>query len=132
MQIMNVFLYRSRRQSIFSQGIFGNPLVLWGVLLEIALILFIDYTPFGIANFGTAPIDGRVWLFIIPFAFLLLVLEELRKWLARTVANTRVGQKTKFQPKRYQRNPSTGGGNSSCLLVGANRSFAAFPRFDSS
>lgn len=90
---MNVLLCRSRHQSIFSQGIFGNLLVLWGVLLEIALILFFDYTPFGIAIFGTAPIDGRVWLFIIRFAFLLLVLEELRKWLARTVANTRVSQK---------------------------------------
>ena len=93
MQIVNVFLCRSRYQSIFSQGILGNPLVLWGVLLEIVLILFIDYTPLGNAIFGTAPIDGKVWLFIVPFALLLLVLEELRKWLARTLANSFTRQK---------------------------------------
>jgi len=32
------------------------------------------------------PIDGKTWLFIVPFALLLLILEELRKWLARTLA----------------------------------------------
>jgi len=93
MQIVNVFLCRSRYQSIFSQGILGNPLVLWGVLLEIVLILFIDYTPLGNAIFGTAPIDGKVWLFIVPFALLLLLLEESRKWLARTLANSFTRQK---------------------------------------
>jgi sodium/potassium-transporting ATPase subunit alpha len=93
MQIVNVFLCRSRHRSIFSQGIMGNPLVLWGVLLEIILILFIDYTSLGNAIFGTMPIDGEVWLFIAPFALLLLLLEELRKWLARTLANSLARQK---------------------------------------
>jgi magnesium-transporting ATPase (P-type) len=59
----------------------GNPLILWGVLLEIALILVIDYTTWGNVIFGTAPISGRVWLFVLPFAAGLLALEELRKWL---------------------------------------------------
>lgn len=96
MQIVNVFLCRSRYQSIFSQGILGNPLVLWGVLLEIILILFIDYTPLGNAIFGTMPIDAEVWLFIAPFALLLLLLEELRKWLARTLANSLARQKNQI------------------------------------
>ena len=85
-QIVNVFLCRSRYRSIFSVGLFGNPLILWGVLLEIALILFIDYTPWGNSIFGTAPIGGKVWLFIFPFALMLLILEEVRKRLARAVA----------------------------------------------
>ena len=59
MQIVNVFLCRSRYRSIFSQGILGNPLVLWGVLLEIILILFIDYTPLGNSIFGTSPLTVR-------------------------------------------------------------------------
>jgi len=95
MQIVNVFLCRSRSRSIFSQGVLGNPLVLWGVLLEIALILFIDYTPWGNAVFGTMPIDGKTWLFIVPFALLLLILEELRKWLARTLAASLARQRHK-------------------------------------
>ena len=81
MQIVNVFLCRTTTRSVWSTGLGGNPLILWGVLLEIALILVIDYTPWGNVIFGTAPISGWVWLFVMPFAVGLLVLEELRKWL---------------------------------------------------
>jgi sodium/potassium-transporting ATPase subunit alpha len=83
MQIVNVFLCRSTTRSAWSMGLLGNPLILWGVVLEVALILVIDYTAWGNVIFGTAPISGRVWLFIMPFAGGLLVLEELRKWLVR-------------------------------------------------
>jgi magnesium-transporting ATPase (P-type) len=83
MQIVNVFLCRSTTRSVFSTGFLGNPLIVWGVVLEIALILPIDYTPLGNLVFGTAAISGQVWLFLIPFAAGLFVLEELRKWLVR-------------------------------------------------
>jgi sodium/potassium-transporting ATPase subunit alpha len=83
MQIVNVFLCRSTTRSVWSMGLLGNPLILWGVGLEVALILLIDYTAWGNVIFGTAPISGRVWLFVMPFAVGLLVLEELRKWLVR-------------------------------------------------
>jgi calcium-translocating P-type ATPase len=83
MQIVNVFLCRSATRSIWSIGLVGNPLILWGVVLEVGLIGLIDYTAWGNVIFGTAPISGRVWLFVMPFAVALLVLEELRKWLVR-------------------------------------------------
>ena len=67
----------------FAVGLFGNPLIVWGVILEIALILPIAYTPWGNIIFGTAPIAGGVWLYMIPFAVGLVVLEELRKWWVR-------------------------------------------------
>jgi hypothetical protein len=53
------------------------------VALEIALILAIGYTPWGHLVFATMPIPGQVWLFMLPFAAGLFILEELRKWLAR-------------------------------------------------
>jgi magnesium-transporting ATPase (P-type) len=81
MQIVNVFSCRSARRSVFSTGLLGNPLILWGILLEIVLILLIDYTSWGNLLLGTAPIGGQVWLFVAPFAVGLLVLEELRKHL---------------------------------------------------
>jgi sodium/potassium-transporting ATPase subunit alpha len=83
MQIVNVFLCRSATRSAWSVGLLGNRLILWGVGLEVALILAICYTAWGNVIFGTAPIGGRVWLFMMPFAVGLLVLEELRKWLVR-------------------------------------------------
>jgi sodium/potassium-transporting ATPase subunit alpha len=81
MQIVNVFSCRSANRSVFSTGLLGNPLILWGVLLEIVLILLIDYTSWGNLLLGTAPIGGAVWLFVAPFGVGLLMLEELRKHL---------------------------------------------------
>ncbi len=83
MQIVNVFLCRSTTRSVFSIGLLGNPLIGWGVILEIALIALIDYTPWGNSIFGTAPISAKVWLFVIPYGVVLLISEELRKWLVR-------------------------------------------------
>ncbi|HTS52882.1 MAG TPA: cation-transporting P-type ATPase [Burkholderiales bacterium] len=83
MQIVNVFLCRSASRSVFSTGLLGNPLILWGAALEIALVLIIDYTPWGNLLVGTSPLAGPVWLFILPFTAAMLILEELRKWLAR-------------------------------------------------
>ena len=51
MQIVNVFLCRSATRSTFSVGLLGNSLIGWGVILEIALILLIDYTPWGNSHF---------------------------------------------------------------------------------
>jgi len=83
MQVVNVFLCRSATRSTFSVGLRGNSLIAWGVLLEVALILAIDYTPWGNTLFATAPIAARVWLFVVPFAIGLFLLEEGRKWVAR-------------------------------------------------
>ena len=45
--------------------------------------MLIDYTPWGNALFGTAPLDAEVWLFIILFMPGMLLLEELRKAMVR-------------------------------------------------
>jgi calcium-translocating P-type ATPase len=83
MQVVNVFICRSSRDSVFTGGVFGNRLILVGVAAEIALILLIDYTPWGNALFGTLPLAPEVWLYLIPFALSMLALEELRKWWLR-------------------------------------------------
>jgi len=90
MQVVNVFICRSDRQSAFVPGFFSNKLILAGVAAEIALIATIVYTPWGNAIFGTAPIPVTTWLFILPFAIAMLVLEELRKWFVRSRNNTPV------------------------------------------
>jgi magnesium-transporting ATPase (P-type) len=83
MQVVNVFLCRSDWGSAFAFGLRSNPLLLWGIALELLLILAIDYTPWGNVLFGTAPIPAGVWLFAVPFALGMLVLEEGRKGLVR-------------------------------------------------
>jgi calcium-translocating P-type ATPase len=83
MQVFNVLLCRGERASAFSFGLFGNPLILAGILTALVLLLLIAYTPAGNALFATAPIPGRVWLTVLPFAAGMLALEEFRKGLAR-------------------------------------------------
>ncbi|MDD5413136.1 MAG: cation transporting ATPase C-terminal domain-containing protein, partial [Methylobacter sp.] len=79
-QIVNVFLCKTPGRSVFSTSLFDNHIILWGIALEIALILAMDYTDWGNLIFGTMPIAPEVWLFVLPFAIGMLLLEEVRKF----------------------------------------------------
>jgi calcium-translocating P-type ATPase len=81
-QIVNVFLCKTPKRSLFRAALFDNPIILWGIALEIVMLGLIGYTPWGNAIFGTQPLNAEVWLFILPFALGMLLLEELRKWVA--------------------------------------------------
>ncbi len=91
MQIANAYLCRSPVESVFSTGFSGNVLIGWGVLLEIALMLIIDYTRVGNAILGTRPPAPDVWFVIVPLAAGMALLEEARKWLVRTRRNGSAG-----------------------------------------
>ena len=90
---MNVFLCRSNIRSVVSINLLSNRLIVFGVLLEVALILLIDYSYWGNSILGTAPIDKKVWLFVLPFAVGLLILEEFRKWFVRVWLFNRVARR---------------------------------------
>jgi magnesium-transporting ATPase (P-type) len=60
-----------------------DRLIWYGMGFELLLLLLIDYTPWGNALFGTAPLEADVWLLIIPFGIAMLLLEELRKAVVR-------------------------------------------------
>jgi magnesium-transporting ATPase (P-type) len=89
MQVANVFLCRHPRDSVFASGFASNPLILWGIAVEIGLILIVVYTPWGNLTFGTRPLDAEVWLFVAPFAVVMVVLEEGRKAFVRRRAAPR-------------------------------------------
>ena len=82
-QLANVFTCRSPSISITTLGLFSNPLVLVGIATELALAGIIIYTPVGNAIFGCAPVSADVWLMLVPFALLLLVADETRKFFVR-------------------------------------------------
>ena len=83
LQVANVFLCRSASRSLLDTGVLGNRLIISGVILEIALVLLIDYTPWANRLLSTSPVAGAVWLFILPFAAGMVLLEEWRKRLVR-------------------------------------------------
>lgn len=83
MQIVNVHLCRSDHESAMVSARRWNGLIATGIAVEIALMLFIAYTPLGNALFGTAPIDRQAWMVMLPFAVAMLAAEEARKWTVR-------------------------------------------------
>jgi calcium-translocating P-type ATPase len=83
MQVVNVFMCRAERRSVFAPVTRSPRLLLAGVGLELALLLLIVYTPPGQALVGTAPLPAAAWAFFVPFALAMLALEELRKRVVR-------------------------------------------------
>ncbi len=82
-QVANVFACRSHNVSIIKLGVFSNRLVLVGIATEVLLAAFIIYTPLGNSLFACAPVGINVWLLLIPFALLLMVSDETRKYFVR-------------------------------------------------
>ncbi len=89
-QVVNLFLCRSERNPV-SWGLGANPLLLLGITVEAALILLIVYTQAGNTIFGTAPLTWEAWVFAVPFAGVMVVGEEVRKWLVRQRASRLAG-----------------------------------------
>ncbi len=83
MQIFSVFLCRSDVRSLFTMPLTSNRLIVAGVALELALLFFFVYAPWGNILLETSPLPGGVWLFLLPFAAAMVFLEEGRKWIVR-------------------------------------------------
>ncbi|MCK9988732.1 MAG: sodium/potassium-transporting ATPase subunit alpha [Azoarcus sp.] len=84
MQVANLFLCRDARLPAWPPRLAANPLLLWGLGFELALIAAIVYLPAGNAIFGAAPLDAETWLRMLPLALAMVALEEARKaWLRR-------------------------------------------------
>jgi len=82
-QIADVLICRTRRQSLFSTGIFSNTLVNLGILTEIALVAAIAFVPWLNPFFGSAPIGWEVLMDGCIFAALTLLFDEIRKVFVR-------------------------------------------------
>jgi sodium/potassium-transporting ATPase subunit alpha len=82
-QIANVFASRTRFQSVFTMGLFSNRAILLGIATELLILVLIIWNPFANLIFNTSPLDLRYVLLSIPFAVLLLGIDELRKYLLR-------------------------------------------------
>lgn len=82
-QVADVLICRTRKESIFSKGLFSNKLVLVGIGAELLLGWIITSTQIGNTVFNTHPLPAIVWLIPVPFALWIFVGDEVRKWLRR-------------------------------------------------
>ena len=79
-QIANVFTSRTKRQSVLTKGFFSNNMVLLGIASELMILGFIAFNPLGNLIFNTAAISLKYIVIAIPFALLLLGVDEFRKY----------------------------------------------------
>lgn len=84
-QVGNLLACRSSRESVLQLGFAGNRMLLLGIAVELALLALLIYEPPLAAVFGLAPLGPWHWLLLAAFGPLLLVLEEGRKAITRTV-----------------------------------------------
>ncbi|MEY8355109.1 cation-transporting P-type ATPase [Lachnospiraceae bacterium 54-53] len=82
-QIGAVFACRTERTSIFRTGFHTNKLILVGIAVELAVLCILTYTPFLHGLFNTAPLGLREWAFLIWIPFIVLFVDEIRKFMLR-------------------------------------------------
>jgi calcium-translocating P-type ATPase len=82
-QVGNVFACRTERASAFAVGLFANRWVLAGIAAEIGLLALLILVPPLAWVFGLAPVGIAEWGPLCVFPFVLLGLEETRKWIVR-------------------------------------------------
>ncbi|KAH0577587.1 Sodium/potassium-transporting ATPase alpha chain [Spironucleus salmonicida] len=91
MQFVDAIISRTRINSMFTQGIISNPMLLLGLLFQIIICCFFTYVPFCHTAFGTKAVDGLAWTYCLPFAVLMFIYDECRKFLLR-----KYGKQSKF------------------------------------
>jgi magnesium-transporting ATPase (P-type) len=78
-QIGTAFASRTERASLRSVGIASNPLLLWGILFEIAFAAALIYLPPLQPVFHTAPLGPVDLAILLPFPFVVWGADELRR-----------------------------------------------------
>ena len=84
-QVGAVFGCRTERLSVFKAGLFKNKMILIGIAVEVSLLALLIYLPFPSmhALFNTAPLGLREGAFLIVIPPVMLLADELRKWIVR-------------------------------------------------
>ncbi|HKW43068.1 MAG TPA: cation-transporting P-type ATPase, partial [Thermoplasmata archaeon] len=82
-QMGNVFAQRSHRESAFSLPIGRNKWLIPGMLGTLSILLLLIYVPFFQSIVGTAFLPPIEWAYLVLIAPMVVVLEEVRKVIAR-------------------------------------------------
>jgi sodium/potassium-transporting ATPase subunit alpha len=82
-QIADVIICRTRRQSIFKAGFLTNKLIILGIITELILLYVILYFPPAQTFFGTNSLTPFELSLSVPFALLILLGDEVRRFFVR-------------------------------------------------
>jgi Ca2+-transporting ATPase len=87
-QLGNLFSARTSPQSAFRLSPFRNKWLFLGILAQIGILISIVYVPIMQQLFRTAALSWTDWGILYSFAPLVLLVEEVRKLLARRLMTT--------------------------------------------
>merc|ERR1712226_466180 len=82
-QWADVIICKTRRNSLFTQGMLSNKVLCGGLVFETCLACFLSYCP-GLDNgLRMYPMNFWWWLPALPFSILIWVYDEVRRYLLR-------------------------------------------------
>jgi magnesium-transporting ATPase (P-type) len=90
-QLGNFLSARTSSESAFRLNPLRNRWLFAGILAQVGILVTIVYVPFLQPLFRTAPLSLMDWVILYSLAPLVLLIEEIRKALARTLKG-RVGK----------------------------------------
>ncbi|XP_038634749.1 potassium-transporting ATPase alpha chain 2-like isoform X2 [Scyliorhinus canicula] len=82
-QLADLIIRKTRRNSIFQQGIFGNKVLWIGLLSQVGIALLLCYAPGMQNSLHFTSLRVQYWFVVAPFAILIFVYDEIRKFFIR-------------------------------------------------
>merc|ERR1712070_733227 len=91
----DLIICKTRMNSLYHQGM-SNPLMNFGLLFETILAAFFCYldSPFNF-NLGVRPLRLSHWFPAVPFSCIIVMYDEIRKYMMRRTTKVTVDEKTK-------------------------------------
>uniref|UniRef100_A0A8B9VYK6 Potassium-transporting ATPase alpha chain 2 n=1 Tax=Anas zonorhyncha TaxID=75864 RepID=A0A8B9VYK6_9AVES len=82
-QVADLIIRKTRRNSIFQQGLFRNKVIWVGIFSQIGIALILSYGLGHVTALNFTPLRFQYWFVAVPFAILIWVYDEVRKLLIR-------------------------------------------------
>ncbi|XP_045149961.1 potassium-transporting ATPase alpha chain 2 [Echinops telfairi] len=82
-QIADLIIRKTRRNSIFQQGLFRNKVIWVGIASQIIIALILSYGLGSVTALNLTMLRPQYWFVAVPFAALIWVYDEVRKFYIR-------------------------------------------------
>ncbi|KAM9255743.1 potassium-transporting ATPase alpha chain 2 [Cariama cristata] len=82
-QVADLIIRKTRRNSIFQQGLFRNKVIWVGIFSQIGIALILSYGLGHVTALNFTPLRFQYWFVAVPFAILIWVYDEVRKLFIR-------------------------------------------------
>jgi len=86
-QFFHIWMCKTRRISIFTHGITRNVVMIYGSLIQLAIMGLIVYVPYVQGAFSSSSVDAMYWTTTLIFAAFCWIYNEGRKWFIRHYPN---------------------------------------------